>query len=77
MRRGPSRAILTSHHQRSTEADMIARHGSADRHGQIQSGSRADPTARRVTDRHFRAVVAAEIHRLALELRAAQRPVRT
>jgi hypothetical protein len=56
---------------------MIARHGSADRAGQIQSGSRADLTARRATDRHFQAVVAAEIHRLALELRAAQRPVRT
>jgi hypothetical protein len=56
---------------------MIARHASADRAGQIQSGSRADPTTRRATDRHFQAVVAAEIHRLALELRAAQRPVRT
>jgi hypothetical protein len=56
---------------------MITPHGSADRHGQIQSGSRADPTARRATDRHFQAVVAAQIHRLALELRAAQRTVRT
>jgi hypothetical protein len=56
---------------------MLAPQGSADRHGQIESGSRADPTAQRATDRHFQAVVAAEIHRLALELRAAQRPVRT
>jgi hypothetical protein len=55
---------------------MIAPHGSADRHGQIQSSSRPDPTAQRATDRHFQAVVAAEIHRLALELRAAQRPAR-
>jgi hypothetical protein len=56
---------------------MIARLASADRAGQIQSGSRADPTARRASGRHLQAVVAAEIHRLALELRAAQRPVRT
>ena len=53
---------------------MIARHTSADRAGQIQQ---ADPTTRRASGRHFQAVVAAEIHRLALELRAAQRPVRT
>jgi hypothetical protein len=56
---------------------MNARHASADRAGQIQSGSRADPTARRASSRHLQAVVAAEIHRLALELRAGQRPVRT
>jgi hypothetical protein len=56
---------------------MIAGHVSADRAGQIQSGSRADPTARPASGRHLEAVVAAEIHRLALELRAAQRPVRT
>jgi hypothetical protein len=59
------------------EADMLAPQGSADRQGQIQSSSRAEPTAQRATDRHFEAVVAAEIHRLALELRTAQRPART
>jgi hypothetical protein len=53
---------------------MIAQHGSANRASQIPSGSRADPTARRASDRHFHAVVAGQIHRLALELRAAQRP---
>ena len=56
---------------------MIAPHASADRSRQIQSGSRADRTARRASGRHLQAVVAAEVHRLALELRAAQRPVRT
>ena len=37
---------------------------------------RAGPTTRRVADRHYLAVVAAEIHRLALGLRAPPR-VRT
>jgi hypothetical protein len=56
---------------------MTARNRSAVSTGSNQNGSRAALTARRATDRHFQAVVAAEIHRLALELRAPQRPIRT
>jgi hypothetical protein len=35
---------------------------------------RTDPAARQATDRHYLAVIAAEIHRLALALRATPRP---
>ena len=53
---------------------MTALHGTADLHRRVDRVSAADPRTRRATARHFQAVLAAEVRRLALEQRAAQRP---
>jgi hypothetical protein len=47
---------------------MTAPHDSAQCRARV-----AHPTARQAADRHYLAVVAGEIHRLALELRATHR----
>jgi hypothetical protein len=53
--------------------DMTPAHCNGDRRGDLESDTGKIATTRRAADHHYLAVVAAEIHRLALQMRSTRR----